>query len=63
MKEKLKLNLNKKKKKKKKNKYGEIPLIIACKNRNKEIIKCLLKYPKIKINMKTEYGINTLMIF
>jgi ankyrin repeat protein len=61
MKEKLKLNLNKKKKKK--NKYGEIPLIIACKNRNKEIIKCLLKYPKIKINMKTEYGINTLMIF
>jgi ankyrin repeat protein len=54
--DKIKLNLNKR------NKFGDTQLIIACKKRNKELIKCLLKYKKIKINKRTKYRINALMI-
>jgi ankyrin repeat protein len=55
-KDKIELFLNKK------NKFGDTQLIFACKKRNRELIKCLLKYKKIDINEKMKYGINALMI-
>ncbi|KAL6631929.1 ankyrin [Neocallimastix sp. 'constans'] len=46
----------------KRNRYGDTPLIIACKKNNIELVKCLLKSKKIKIDKKSIYGISPLMV-
>jgi len=46
----------------KKNDDGDTPLIIACKNNNKDLVECLLMDNRIDINKKSDYGINPLMV-